>query len=163
MVHPRHRRDQWKASRPALRYGRPVCMAAAARTGRSCSYARSGTRRMASSSTYGLLRTAAEGCGAWIDERPGARSVMAERELGALVDVLLSDGEPDAAWQVALDNREWDPGQHRVDAFRGSACASLPHQAMHSRSTATCAIELEETGRPVCTGALGDLSRLLAV
>ena len=77
--------------------------------------------RMASSSTYGLLRTAAEGCGAWIDERPGARSVMAERELGALVDVLLSDGEPDAAWQVALDNREWDPGQHRVDASRGSA------------------------------------------
>jgi hypothetical protein len=70
-------------------------------------------RRMASSSTYGLLRTAAEGCGARADERPSARSVLAVHDLGGLVDVLLADGEPDVAWQVALENPEWDPGKHR--------------------------------------------------
>jgi hypothetical protein len=54
-------------------------------------------RRMPSSSTYSLLRSAAEACGVWPTERPTARAVLAEHDLGGLVDVLLSDGELEAA------------------------------------------------------------------
>jgi hypothetical protein len=47
--------------------------------------------RMPSSSTYSLLRSAAEASGAWESERPAARSVLERENLGGLVDVLLSD------------------------------------------------------------------------
>ncbi|HET6793873.1 MAG TPA: hypothetical protein VFH45_05505 [Acidimicrobiales bacterium] len=68
-------------------------------------------RHMPSSHTYALLRHAAGG--AWANERDAARSLLAEHDLGGLVDVLLSDGEPEAAWGVAVANREWDPGPAR--------------------------------------------------
>ena len=52
--------------------------------------------RMASVSTYGGLRSAAEAEGVWPEEREAARTALRERDLGALVDVLLDDGEPGA-------------------------------------------------------------------
>jgi uncharacterized Zn finger protein len=70
-------------------------------------------QRMPSSSTYGLLRTAAQACGDWPTERPGGLGALAEHDLGGLVDVLLADGEPDAAWQVSGEHPEWDPGAQR--------------------------------------------------
>lgn len=42
-----------------------------------------------------------------------AREVLAGRDRGALVDVLLADGDTDEAWQVATSDPDWDPGEHR--------------------------------------------------
>ena len=49
---------------------------------------------MPSATSYGLLRQAAEGVGVWQAEREVARSVLADHDLGGLVDVLLADKEP---------------------------------------------------------------------
>ena len=94
-------------------------------------------QRMPSSSTYGLLRSAAEACGVWPAERPVARAVLAERELGGLVDVLLADGEPEAAWQVAVDNPGWDPGKRR---WMQLAEAPLAVRARQTRLGSTCGL-----------------------
>jgi hypothetical protein len=69
-------------------------------------------RRMASTSSYALLRIATP-VGAWPTEQKAAREVLAARDRGALVDVLLADGDTDEAWQVATGDAEWDPGEHR--------------------------------------------------
>ena len=68
---------------------------------------------MPSSTTYGLLRAAAEAAAVWPAERQAARAVLAERDPGGLVDVLLADGEPEAAWQVPGTHPDWDPGPQR--------------------------------------------------
>ncbi len=69
--------------------------------------------RMASASTYGLLRETAVVVGAWDVERAAARSVLAERDRGGLVDALLADGDIDEAWAAATRGEDWDPGGHR--------------------------------------------------
>ena len=69
-------------------------------------------RRMPSTSSYALLRAAAPGED-WPAEQAVAREVLAARDRGALVDVLLADGDTDEAWQVATSDPEWDPGEHR--------------------------------------------------
>ncbi len=69
-------------------------------------------RRMASTSSYALLRVAAPGED-WPAEQAAAREVLAVRDRGALVDVLLADGDFDEAWQVATSDPGWDPGEHR--------------------------------------------------
>jgi hypothetical protein len=69
-------------------------------------------RRMASTSSYALLRAAAPGED-WPAEQAAAREVLAARDRGALVDVLLADGDNDEAWQVATSDPDWDPGEHR--------------------------------------------------
>ena len=68
--------------------------------------------RMASTSSYALLRTAAP-ADAWPVEQAAAREVLAARDRGALVDVLLADGDTDEAWRLATSDAEWDPGEHR--------------------------------------------------
>ena len=87
-------------------------------------------QRMPASSTYSLLRTAAEACEAWPTERPGALAVLATHDLGGLVDVLLSDGESEAAWQVLLTHREWDPGPQRLLHLAEAREASAPGEAL---------------------------------
>ena len=69
-------------------------------------------QRMPSSSTYSRLQGAAEAVRAWQDERAAARAVLAARDQGGLVDVLLADGEVDEAWSAAT-NGGWDPGEQR--------------------------------------------------
>jgi hypothetical protein len=64
-------------------------------------------RRTPSSTSYGLLRRAAEETGTWPSERGAALAVL---DPGSLVDVLLAEGESEAAWQVTLDNPGWDAG-----------------------------------------------------
>jgi hypothetical protein len=86
-------------------------------------------QRMASSFTYGLLRSAAESCGTWVDECLDARSVLTKRDLGALVDVLLADGELDEAWQVAVDNPGWEPGEQRSMRLAEAREPSVPGDA----------------------------------
>ena len=70
---------------------------------------------MTSSTTYALLREAAEAAGVWDAERSSARAVLESEDLGGLVDALLLDREPEAAWRVTEDHPDWDPGQCSVE------------------------------------------------
>jgi len=67
---------------------------------------------MTSTSSHALLRIAAP-VAAWPVEQKAEREELAVRDPGALVDVLLADGDTDEAWQVATGESEWDPGEHR--------------------------------------------------
>jgi len=67
-------------------------------------------RRLASASTYVLLRTAAESADRWDAERAEARLVLAGRDRGGLIESLLGDGDADEAWKVATAG-DWDPGE----------------------------------------------------
>ncbi len=67
-------------------------------------------RRLASASTYVLLRAAAESADRWDAERAEARLVLAGRDRGGLVESLLGDGDADEAWNVATAG-DWDPGE----------------------------------------------------
>ena len=67
-------------------------------------------RRMPSTVSYGKLRAVAQQTGAWPEERPAA---LAALDSGALVDVLLGEGDAAAAWDVAQRNPTWNPGPER--------------------------------------------------
>jgi hypothetical protein len=86
-------------------------------------------QRMPSSSTYSLLQGAAEAVGAWEAEREAARAVLAARDRGGLVDVLLADGEVDGAWSVATEGG-WDPGENRWRRLAGAREPTDPAAAM---------------------------------
>jgi hypothetical protein len=58
--------------------------------------------RAPSASTYAALQTAARDSGTWDDEEQQARAALAQQNLPGLIDVLLADGEPDAAWQAGI-------------------------------------------------------------
>jgi hypothetical protein len=57
--------------------------------------------RMPGSSTYAKLQTAARAAGTWEVEIGPARAAVAERDPAGLIDALLADGEPEAAWDAA--------------------------------------------------------------
>ena len=103
-------------------------------------------RRMTSSTTYALLREAAEAAGVWDTERSSARSVLEAGDLGGLVDALLADGELEAAWTVAVDHPDWDPGRRRWKRLAESREASHPADAM-AVYFRLADFELETTGR----------------
>jgi len=84
--------------------------------------------------------------GVWDTERHAARSVLASRDLGGLADVLLADGEPEAAWRVAADNPEWDPGTQRWLRLAQAREASQPADAL-AVYVRLADVELETTGR----------------
>lgn len=86
-------------------------------------------RRMPSTSSYALLRTATT-VDAWPVEQAAAREVLAAQHRGALVDVLLADGDTDDAWQVATSDAEWDPGDHRWARLAEAREPSDPAGAM---------------------------------
>ncbi|NND02186.1 MAG: hypothetical protein HKN91_05315 [Acidimicrobiia bacterium] len=68
---------------------------------------------MPSTSTYGLLRDAAGAVGSWDSHVPSARDVLGRRDRGSLVDVLLADGEVEAAWELASQDGD-DLGNDRL-------------------------------------------------
>lgn len=111
-----------------------------------------------SSTTYGLVRAAAEACGVWPTERPGARAALAERDLGGLVDVLLSDGEPEAAWQVPESHPEWDPGPERWLRLAEAREPSAPGDALDVYLR-LADHELETTGKSAYVRAVGILKQ----
>jgi hypothetical protein len=114
--------------------------------------------RMPSSSTYGLLHVAADACAVWPKERPRARAVLAERDLGGLVDVLLSDGEPDAAWRVPGEHPEWDPGRQRSMRLAEAREPAAPGDALDIYLRQVD-IELETTGRAAYVRAVAVLKK----
>ena len=115
-------------------------------------------RRMPSSATYALLRAAAEATGTWTSERSSARTVLEAEDLGGLVDVLLVDGEPDAAWRVTDDHPEWDPGQRRWKRLAERRESSHPADAMAVYFKLADA-DLVTTGRPAYTRAVALLKK----
>ncbi|MBV9001027.1 MAG: hypothetical protein JO304_18345 [Solirubrobacterales bacterium] len=75
---------------------------------------RSHHERMPSSSTYAALRGAAEEIDAWEIERASARAALQTRDIRGFIDALMSDADPDLAWEVAiaappeeLDAKQW--------------------------------------------------------
>jgi hypothetical protein len=119
-------------------------------------------QRMPSSSTYGLLRAAAEAGGAWPAERRTARAVLAERDLGGLVDVLLSDGEPEVAWQVPRAHPAWDPGPQRWLRLAEAREASAPGDALDVYLR-LADLELETTGKAAYVRAVAILKKAAQV
>jgi uncharacterized Zn finger protein len=109
-------------------------------------------RRMTSSTTYALLRQAAETTGVWDSERSSARSVLEAEDLGGLVDALLVDQEPAAAWRVTEDHPGWDPGQRRWKRLAESREPTHPADAMVVYCR-LAEVELETTGRTAYTRA----------
>lgn len=109
-------------------------------------------RRMTSSTTYAHLREAAEAVGAWDTERASARSVLEAEDPGGLVDALLVDGEPEAAWRVTVDHPDWDPGQGRWKRLAECRESSHPADAMVVYFK-LADVELETTGRTAYTRA----------
>jgi hypothetical protein len=83
--------------------------------------------RMPSPSTYGLLRDATEACGSWGSERELARAAL---DPAGLVDVLLADGEPDAAWDVAVGTPEWEPREQQWALLAEAREAAHPADAL---------------------------------
>ena len=109
-------------------------------------------RRMPSSTTYALLREAAEAAGVWDAERSSARDVLESEDLGGLVDALLLDREPEAAWRVTEDHPDWDPGLLRWKRLAESRESSHPADAMVVYFK-LADVELETTGRTAYTRA----------
>jgi uncharacterized Zn finger protein len=87
-------------------------------------------RQTPSASSYSLLQTAAASLEAWPAEQASARAILAARDLGALVDVLLADGDTDEAWDVATGDAGWDPGVHRWGLLAEAREPSDPAGAM---------------------------------
>ena len=58
--------------------------------------------RMPSSSTYAWLQASARAVDAWPGERGQAREILRARDTGGFVDALMSDGDVDEAWDVAM-------------------------------------------------------------
>lgn len=88
--------------------------------------------RIPSASTYRTLHRAAELLAAWQLERDGARRTLGKRDRGGLIDVLLEDGEPDAAWEAAVAEPAWDPGVERRTRLAEAREAARPDQALAS-------------------------------
>ncbi len=86
--------------------------------------------RMASASTYSLLRRAADAVGAWNIERDAARMALREHDLGGLVDALLDEGDVEGAWSVAHEDHDWDPGSHRRLCLAEAREGQRPEQAL---------------------------------
>jgi hypothetical protein len=84
--------------------------------------------RMASSSTYAALKSAADAIGAWSDEVGDARAVLAARDRGGLVDALLADGDDELAWDAAAEP-DWDAGEKRWQRLAEAREATDPAAA----------------------------------
>lgn len=87
--------------------------------------------RMPSAATYGLLRSAAETAGRWEAMRAESRRVLGVHDPGGLVDVLLADGEPEAAWALATaDPVGWEVGEGRWKRLAEARGVTHPGDAM---------------------------------
>lgn len=87
-------------------------------------------QRLPSAATYGYLHVAAVGEARWEAERPSARELLAERDPGGLIDVLLADGEPEAAWVAAVGNPSWALGDQRWQRLAEAREPADPSGAM---------------------------------
>jgi hypothetical protein len=125
----RQRRDGWLAGRSALWPGVRCAGAALGSTG-GLRLRREQHGRIASASTYSLLRRAADAVDAWDIQREAARLELRERDLGGLADALLYEGDVEGAWNVAHEDPDWDPGLPRRLCLAEAREALHPEQAL---------------------------------
>ena len=86
--------------------------------------------RTPTSSTYRVLRTAAEAIHAWSVESEAARRVLRERNPAGLVDALLDDGDEDLAWQTATALPDLDLGERAWLRLAEARQKTHPAQAL---------------------------------
>ena len=113
--------------------------------------------RMPSPATYGLLRKATDPKH-WEEVRAGVRETLGSIDRGGLVDVLLSDGEPDAAWTLAMSDPHWDPGPQRWLRLAKAREAASPADAFNVYLS-LADLALETAGRATYARAIGLLRR----
>ena len=87
-------------------------------------------RRMASSSTYARLQSAASALDRWADEIGHARAVLAARDRGGFIDALLGDGDNDEAWNAALATDASVVGARRWESLAEAREATDPAGAL---------------------------------
>jgi hypothetical protein len=114
--------------------------------------------RMPSANSYDLFQQAAKAVGVWPAEREAARSILSAHDRGDLVDVLLADGESEAAWRVATGAPDWDPGERRWMRLAVAREASNPADALEIYLRLADK-ELETTGRAAYIRATRILKR----
>ena len=83
---------------------------------------------------------------------------MAEHDLGGLVDVLLSDGELEAAWQVPRTHPDWDPGPQRWMRLAEAREGSAPGDALDVYLR-LADLQLETTGKAAYVRAVAILKK----
>lgn len=101
---------------------------------------------MASANTYTLLKCACALNGSWGDERDLARSVLAARDRIGLLDALLSDGEVDQAWRLAVEPPKLELGVERWKRLAAAVEPTSPSDAFGVYSRLVDA-QLEQAGR----------------
>ena len=101
---------------------------------------------MSSAGTYTLLREAADALRAWDVERDAARLALRERDYGGLVDALLQEDDAETAWNLAVEDPDWDPGLPRRLKLAEAREPLHPEEALAWYTAAADEILLE-TGR----------------
>jgi hypothetical protein len=114
--------------------------------------------RMPSANSYDLFQQAAKAVGVWPAEREAARSILSAHDRGDLVDALLADEEPEAAWRIATGDPDWDPGERRWMRLAVAREPSNPADALDVYLLLADR-ELETTGRAAYTRATRILKR----
>jgi hypothetical protein len=86
--------------------------------------------RAPGSSTYGQLKSAADALHAWPLERDAALEALRRRDIGALVDALLAEGDSELAWQTAITAADAELGMHRWIRLAEVRAATHPGDAL---------------------------------
>jgi hypothetical protein len=86
--------------------------------------------RASTSSTYSQLKSAADALDAWPLERDAALEALRRRDIGALVDALLAEGDAELAWQTATTAVDAELGLHRWVRLAELRAATHPADAL---------------------------------
>ena len=119
---------------------------------------REGHARMPSAHSYEHLKAAAESEGRWSAERAEALSILEGRDRGALVDVLLAEGEADQAWAVAEVAEDPEIGRQRWVALADARMKTDPADAL-SVYLRLADQDLTHAGRPSYARAIKCLKK----
>lgn len=87
--------------------------------------------RWANSTTYAKVRAASVAVGTWPGPRDHALGFLAARDPGGYVDVLLAEGDVDAAWATATRSDEWKVGAERWERLAEAREKTHPADAMN--------------------------------
>ncbi len=86
--------------------------------------------KFASVTTFGHLKAASTVLGEWPTSRTDALYVLAARNRGAYVDVLLAEGDIEPAWLVVTTGAEWNVGPERLAQVAAAREKTHPADAL---------------------------------
>jgi hypothetical protein len=101
---------------------------------------------MTSAKSYALLKAVCTLNNSWEYERDPARALLADCDRSGLLDVLLSDGDVDQAWALAVEPPEWELGVERWQRLAAAVEPSSPTDAFGVYSR-LADVQLETAGR----------------